>query len=165
MNKFLLAIIGAIASIVVVVAPSYAAPPTWGAHATFRAPNPFAAGVILNLDVDVTPTTVTLDYWATGFDHLTGSAAVTPSQVSFNSFDSVTLENVVVSVSSLPGGFGYVNTFTLNFTWTGTEKPTVTPHVGKQAPATVSGSAIDLTGTTLFAGSQVTSASIERVHT
>jgi hypothetical protein len=172
--KRLLVFLGLIAALAVVATPAYAAGPEWTAHASFQRTNPFYSCAVLKLDLQVTQTTASVDYWATdtcsNFDypHLTGSTSLTPDQVSLGSFDTASLTNAVVGVA----GSGYIQAFTFNLTWTGAGRPTISAPIGgtgqvaRHSAATVTGSVVDLGGTTLFSGSDATEGSIAEVfHT
>src|SRR5438128_1872940 len=139
------------------VTPSYAAAPQAGtAHAFFARLNPFdfSGCTVLKLDIQVTATTASADYWSTNtcfnFDsgHLTGSTAVASGQVLLSSLNSASATNVVIAVT----GGGYFQQFTLNLAWTRAGKVTVSPptdgngQVTGQAPAAVTGSVVDLGG-------------------
>jgi hypothetical protein len=175
---------GAVLTIAALAAATSIAPPSavgappadWSAHAFFDRANPYTGGSCyrLELDLQVRQTTAYVDYWARDTcsnidsDHLTGSTALTPDQVSISS-GSASLTNVVVDVSSIPGGFGYIQRFTFNLTWDQAGHPSVAPpalnggDVVFRVPTTVSGPVVDLGGTTLFTGADVSDAETSRI--
>jgi hypothetical protein len=173
----LAAISAAVLSIALAATPAYAAasfPAT--AHAFFERLNPFdpSGCDTLKLDLQVTATTASADYWSRNtcfnFDspHLTGSTAVASGQVSFDSFKSASATNIVIAVT----GSGYFQQFTFNLVWTQDGHVTVAPptdgtgQVTAQAPAAVTGSVVDLGGNHLFSNSDVSDAEITAVfHT
>jgi hypothetical protein len=172
--KRLLVFLGLIAALAVMATPAYGAGPEWTAHAFFQRTNPFYSCAVLKLDLQLTQTTASVDYWATDtcfnfdYSHLTGSTTLAPDQVSVGSFDTDSLTNAVVGVN----GSGFVQVFTFNLTWTGSGRPAISAPIGgtgqvaRQSAATVTGSVVDLGGTTLFSGSDATQASIAEVfHT
>jgi hypothetical protein len=172
-RRFLMLSVVAAVATGAVAAPSYAAPPAWRAHAYFDRTNPYdPSGCIhLKLDLRVTSTTAYVDYWATDtcfgfdYDHLTGSTTLAPNQVSLGSFDSAALSNVAVTVT----GAGYFQAFTFNLTWSGSGRITISHPTGpsgevaRQTAAAVSGSVVDLGGSTLFSGSNVADAEIAQI--
>jgi hypothetical protein len=123
------------------------------------------------IDLQVTQTTASVDYWAHGtcanfnYPHMTGSITLTPDQVSLGSFNSASLTNAVISVS----GSGFSQVLTFNLTWTGSGQVTVSAPIGgtgqveRQSAATITGSVVDLGGDTLVSGSDATQADIAEV--
>ena len=170
--KPVLAILAAAMTLMIAVPLSAAAPPVASsAHALFDKPYAYdpSGCTHLMLDLQVTPSAVNADYWGrntctnSDSDHLTGSTTLTPDQVSFTK-SSASLTNVIVTVSSLPGGYGYFQQFTLNLDWAKDGHPTVS-HTGPGAgvhevPATVTGSAVDLTNIAPFAGTDAVDAEL-----
>jgi hypothetical protein len=172
--KRLLVLCGLLAAVAIAATPAYAAGPEWTAHSFFQRTSPFYSCAVLKLDLQVTQTTASVDYWAHdtcfNFDypHLTGSTALTPDQVSLGSFDQASVANVVVPVN----GSGYSQVFTFNLTWTGSGQVTVSAPIGgsgqvaRESTAAVTGSVVDLGGNALFSGSDATQAAIAEVfHT
>jgi hypothetical protein len=173
----LAAISVAVVSIALAATPANAgAPFPATAHAFFERLNPFdpSGCNTLKLDLQVTANTASADYWARNtcfnFDspHLTGSTAVVSGQVSFDSFKSASVTNIVIAVT----GAGFFQQFTFNLVWTQDGHITVTPPTGgtgqvtAQAPGAVTGSVVDLGGNHLFSGSDVADAEITAVfHT
>jgi len=173
----LAALAAAIVSIALLATPSYAAAPLAGtAHAFFERPNPFdlSGCTVLKLDLLVTTTVASADYWSTNtcfnFDssHLTGSTSVASGQVSLGSLNSASVTNVVIAATA----GGYFQQFTFNLMWTRDGKVSVSPpingngQVRAQAPASVTGLIVDLGGNNLFSGSDVSDADIALVlHT
>jgi hypothetical protein len=170
-----LAAISAVAvSIALAATPADAAAPFPATtHTFFERLNPFdpSGCTTLKLDLQVTATAASADYWSRNtcfnFDspHLTGSTAVASGQVSFDSFKSASVTNIVIVVT----GGGYLQQFTFNLVWTKDGHVTVTPptdgigQVTAQAPAAVTGSVIDLGGNHLFSDSDVSDAEIRAV--
>ena len=176
--KALTAFVAALLSAMVVgTAPASAAPPfVWTARALFERINPFYGDgcVVLKLDLRIDTTTASVDYWAEdvcfGLDygHLTGTTTLQPGQVQLSSLGSASLTNVLVDVA----GQGYIQQFTFNLTWTGSGTATVsrprdgTGVIARSVDANVSGTVVDLGGTTLFTGQDVSEAQITQVlHT
>jgi hypothetical protein len=166
----------ALAAAAGVVAPAASSAPTkWSAHALFDAHNPFTSDPCwrMKLDLQVTETSAYVDYWGVNtcwnqeFDHLTGTKMFTPDQVLI-SHGSASVTNVVVDVSSIPGGWGYIQKFTLNLAFDQAGHPTVShpsadnPDATKNVPATVSGTVVDLGGSQLLTGADVSDADFFR---
>jgi hypothetical protein len=166
-----------VVAMAVLAVPSYATGPAWTAQAHFERVNPLFSCVVLKLDLQVTQTTASAEYWATdtcdNFEtsHLTGTTALTPDQVSLGSFSTASLTNAVVDVESDDA----FQEFTFNLTWTGSGNVTVshpiagTGDVKRQTAAAVTGSTMALGPDgefPLFSGSDVTDAEIAQVfHT